>query len=121
MNDSWAQWMVVCEMSSCSVPEDHTQCNVFGLGDFIKSTVFNDIKHTHTHTYILCFYEKLTWFFIFLRFKLHFHLLLAELFHPFQQSNQPPTERVIHFFLLLLFVDMNTLEWSDDLETVPQR
>lgn len=55
--------------------------------------------------------EKLTWFFILLRFRLHLHLLLAELFHFFQQTKQSSTKGVVHLFLLLLFFDVHT--WGD--------
>lgn len=53
MNDSWAQWMVVCEMSSCSVPEDHRQYRGFGLGYFYYIKSLQRYKHKHPHIYFM--------------------------------------------------------------------
>lgn len=44
MNDSWAQWMVVCEISSCSVPEDYIHYNVsnaVGSAQVYSTDAFN--------------------------------------------------------------------------------
>lgn len=105
MNDSWAQWMVVCEISSCSVPEDYIHYNVsnaVGSAQVYSTDAFNSA------IFLFFFNRNLTWFFIFLWLKFHFHLLLTEFFHFFQQTDQPPTKRIIHFCLFLFFFDMNT-------------
>lgn len=50
----------------------------------------------------------LTWFFILLWFRLCLYLLLTEFLHLYQQTEQPSTDRVIHFFLLSFFFNVNT-------------